>query len=132
LILGETGVFAVWALSGPPIWDELPIPSHVAAHVKETLPGYAGPVQVGLCRALATSSLQPRWWCRPGEPGAWVMGPDWLTRWLVHFGPGHGLGVTDLQRLRELATPHADTRARGPDVVPDLAVDTRRTGVSWS
>jgi hypothetical protein len=120
LILGETGVFAVWALSGPPIWDELPIPSHVAAHVTDTLPGYGGPVQVGLCRALAASGLQPRWWCRPGEPGAWVMGSDWLIRWLEHFGPAHGLGVTDLERLRELAVPKPGPARRTSDVIPDL------------
>ena len=52
VILGETGAFAVWALTGPPVWDELPFPSEMADRVKGKLPGYTGPVQVGLCRAL--------------------------------------------------------------------------------
>ena len=37
----------VWALAGPPTWDELPIPAHVATHVERALPGYSGPVRVG-------------------------------------------------------------------------------------
>ena len=55
-----------------------------------------------------------------GEPGAWVMGVDWLIRWIEHFGREHGLGVTDLKRLRQLANPKPGPVARLPDVVPDL------------
>ena len=62
-------------------------------------------MRVGLCRALAPPAIEPRWWCRSGEPGAWVMGLEWLIPWIEHFGPDHGLGVTDLKRLRELANP---------------------------
>jgi hypothetical protein len=98
LLLGETGVFTVWALGGPPTWDELPVPAHVATHVERALPGYTGPLRVGICRALAPAGIEPRWWCRSGEPGAWVMGLDWLIRWIEHFGPHHGLGVKDLHR----------------------------------
>jgi len=120
LILGGTGVFAVCALTGPPLWDELRLPSQMEAHVKQTLPGYSGPVRVGLCRALADGGIEPRWWCRPGEPGAWVMGLQSLIPWIEHFGDDHGLGATDIERLRELATPHATRIRRVPDVVPDL------------
>ena len=120
LALGETGVFTVWALSGPPLWDELPIPAHVATHVERALPGYTGPLRVGICRALAPAGIEPRWWCRPGEPGAWVMGLDWLIRWIQHFGREHGLSVQDLRRLRELSQPKPGPAARVPDVVPDL------------
>jgi hypothetical protein len=120
LLLGGTGVFTVWALSGPPTWDELPIPAHVATHVESALPGYTGPLRVGICRALAPSGIEPRWWCRPGEPGAWVMGLDWLIRWIEHYGREHGLGAVDLQRLRELSQPKPGPAARVPDVVPDL------------
>ena len=120
LILGETGVFTVWALTGPPLWHELPIPGQVAVHVRDALPGYAGPVRVGICRPLAPAGITPRWWCRPGEPGAWVLGLDWLIRWLEHFGPDHGLGVRDIERLRALAEPQAHPRQRVRDVVPDL------------
>jgi hypothetical protein len=48
------------------------------------------------------------------------MGLDWLIRWIEHFGPDHGLGVTDLHRLRELSRPKPGRAARVPDVVPDL------------
>ena len=122
VILGETGAFAVWALTGPPVWDELPFPSEMADRVKEKLPGYTGPVQVGLCRALGqTAGIAPRWWCRPGEPGAWVMGREWLIRWIEHFGPQHAFGAGDIQRLRALADRRRDgPPPRVPDVVPDI------------
>jgi hypothetical protein len=121
LVLGETGVFVICALTGPPAWDELRLPAEVAEqHIMPALPGYTGPMRVGLCRALATSAIEPRWWCRPGEPGAWMMGLESLIAWIEHFGTDHGLGITDLKRLRELATPKPSPVARAPDVVPDL------------
>ncbi|HYB30695.1 MAG TPA: hypothetical protein VEF89_29120 [Solirubrobacteraceae bacterium] len=122
VILGETGAFAVWALTGPPVWDELPFPSEMADRMKGKLPGYTGPVQVGLCRALGpTARIAPRWWCRPGEPGAWVMGREWLTRWIEHFGPQHAFAAGDIQRLRALADRRRDgPPPRVPDVVPDI------------
>jgi hypothetical protein len=121
LVLGETGVFVICALTGPVAWDELRLAAQVAEeHVMPELPGYTGPMRVGLCRALAPPGIEPRWWCRPGEPGAWVMGLDWLIRWIEHFDRGHGLGITDLNRLRELASPQPGPVARTPDVVPDL------------
>ena len=122
VILGETGAFAVWALTGPPVWDELPFPSEMADRVKRKLPGYPGPVQVGLCRALGqTAEIAPRWWCRPGEPGAWMMGREWLIRWIEHFGPQHAFAAGDIQRLRALADRRRDAPPpRVPDVVPDI------------
>ena len=122
VILGETGAFAVWALTGPPVWDELPFPSEMADRVKGKLPGYTGPVQVGLCRALGpTAGIAPRWWCRPGEPGAWVMGREWLIRWIEHFGPQHAFAAGDIQRLRALTDRRRDgPPPRVPDVVPDI------------
>ena len=121
LVLGETGVFVICAVTGPPAWDELRLPAEVAEqHIMPTLPGYTGPMRVGLCRALATSAIEPRWWCRPGEAGAWMMGLESLIAWIEHFGTDHGLGITDLRRLRELATPKPGPVARAPDVVPDL------------
>ena len=122
VILGETGAFAVWALTGPPVWDELPFPSEMADRVKGKLPGYPGPVQVGLCRALGhTARIAPRWWCRPGQPGAWMMGREWLIRWIEHFGPQHAFAAGDIQRLRALANRRRDAPPpRVPDVVPDI------------
>jgi hypothetical protein len=122
LVLGETGVFVICAVTGPPAWDELRLPAEVAEqHIMPTLPGYTGPMRVGLCRALATSAIEPRWWCRPGEAGAWMMGLESLIAWVEHFGTDHGLGITDLRRLRELAAPKPGPVARAPDVVPDLS-----------
>ena len=43
VILGQTGAYAVWALTGPPVWDELPFPREMADRVKGKLPGYTGP-----------------------------------------------------------------------------------------
>ena len=121
LALGETGVFVICALTGPPAWDELRLPAQVAEQqVMPMLPGYTGAMRVGQCRALAPPGIEPRWWCRPGEPGAWVMGLEWLIPWIKHFGPGHGLGVTDLKRLRQLANPKPRPVTRIPDVIPDL------------
>ena len=114
-------MFAVWPLSGPPVWHDLRFFNEMAGHVKEKLPGYTGTVQVGLCRVAANREVKPRWWCRPGEPGAWVMGLEWLVRWIEHFGPEHGLGVKDVERLRVLAHPRRDTPPpRVPEAVPDL------------
>jgi hypothetical protein len=106
LILGESGVFAMWGAPGPLQWRDLPFYGEMAANVKMALPGYAGLVHAGICRAFEPE-IKPRWWCRSGEPnGAWTMGLDWVTRWLEHFGPEHGLGATDIERLRAMAGPH--------------------------
>ncbi len=105
LVLGETGVFAVWGAPGPPRWCDLPFYHQISANIKSALPGYAGPVHAGICRAFEPDAI-PRWWCRAGDPGgAWVLGLDWVLRWLWQFGPEHGLGVADIERLRELAGP---------------------------
>jgi hypothetical protein len=104
LILGETGVFVLWAMAGPLQWRDLSFFDEIARYVENALPGYAGTVQPGVCR-LSGPNGKPRWWCRPGEPGAWIIGLDWLIPWLEHFGTETGLGVRDLERLRELAGP---------------------------
>ena len=105
LILGETGVFALWTLGGRPEWREIPMIAETADRVKLALPGYTGDVRAGVCRALAPD-VKPRWWCRAGELGAWVMGLNWVIPWLEHFGPEHGLGAKDVERLRQMAGPH--------------------------
>ena len=120
VILGETGVFAVWALGWPPMWHELAFFSQTGAHVEKRLPGYTASVRTGVCRTLADHEIKPRWWCRSGEPGAWVMGVEWLIRWIEHFGPEHGIGVKDIERLRQLANPRRDSPSpRVPEAVPD-------------
>ncbi|MGH2859714.1 MAG: hypothetical protein ACRDMJ_19740 [Solirubrobacteraceae bacterium] len=104
LLVGETGVFVLWAMAGPLQWRDLSFFDEIARYVENALPGYAGTVQPGVCR-VSEPDIKPRWWCRPGEPGAWLIGLNWLIAWLEHFGPEHGLGVEDLERLRALAGP---------------------------
>ena len=45
------------------------------------------------------------------------MGLNWVIPWLEHFGPEDGLGVKDIERLREMAGPRWGRRmgtALGP------------------
>jgi hypothetical protein len=120
LILGETGVFALWALAGRPQWQDPAFVNRVVTDIKSYLADYTGPVRAGICRAFAPA-VEPRWWCRPGEPGAWVMGLNWVIPWLQHFGPDHGLSVKDVERFNALAGPHWDQPvARGVPAIPDI------------
>jgi hypothetical protein len=121
LILGETGVFTVWTLLGPPQWSDLTLVNAVANQVKGRLPGYAGPVRAGMCRALEPA-IPPRWWYRTEiQGGCWVMGLDWVIPWLEHFGSDHGLGVKDLERFNALARPNwGHPIAPVPPGIPDL------------
>ena len=122
LVLGETGVFALWALGGQPRWTDIPVVGRVADELTSALPGYTGTVAVGICRSLSPD-IKTRWWCRSDEPGAWVMGLNSVIPWLEHFGPEHGLGVEDIQRVRELAGPHwgrGVTDLPASALVPDL------------
>ena len=121
LILGETGVFTLWTLFGPPQWGDLPLVSEVAEQIKDRLPGYPGPVHAGMCRALEPA-IAPRWWYRAEtQAGCWVMGLDWVIRWLEHFGNDHGLGVADIERFNALSGPHwGRPTAPVPPGIPDL------------
>jgi hypothetical protein len=120
VILGETGVFVLWALCSPAQWRDLAFVHDVAGDVKDWLPGYDGPVRGGICRAFAPA-IKPRWWCRANEAGAWVMGLDWVIPWIEHFGTEHGLGVTDVERFNALAGPHWERPvARGVQGLPEL------------
>ena len=41
----------------------------------------------------------------PGSRARGSWGSSWLIPWLEHFGTENGLGVKDVERLRELAGP---------------------------
>ncbi|MBV9196109.1 MAG: hypothetical protein JO168_18390 [Solirubrobacterales bacterium] len=104
VVIGETGVFAMWALSGQPRWDDLPVLGSVAQEVRNLMPGYNGTVEAGICLPFAPD-LEARSWCRPDEPRVWVMGLNSVIPWLQHFGPENGLGVKDIERLNEMGGP---------------------------
>jgi hypothetical protein len=109
-------VFVLWALDQTPLWDDLPFVNRAAAAVQSLLPGYAGEVRVGLCRAF--DPVIPRWWyANESGCGAWVLGVNWLERWLDHFGDDDGLTNGDvawaraaLARTPELTAEPAEYR----------------------
>lgn len=122
LLFGETGVFAIWAALGPVRWEQLHQVGSQADYLKQTLPEYPGPVHAVWCRPLHRGELPPRWWCRPDELGAWVMGLSSLLDWVESFGTENGVGVADITRLLELRRAAVPTHPvlRRPDLVPDL------------
>ncbi len=122
VIFGETGVFAVWGAIGPLRWDQLAHVGNQTNYLKQLLAGYPGPVHAAFCRGLYRGELASRWWCRPGEPGAWVMSLSALTGWIEHFGTENGIGVGDVNQLRQLRSLIAQggPTPRHPDLVADL------------
>jgi len=124
LIIGETGVFTLWATDGPVRWDELPWIGEAAEGIRHNLHGYSGTVQIGVCRPRAVA-LTPSFWARPGA-GVWQMGLDGIKPWLAHFGTEHGFGVEDVKRLRQMAElilpaePAGDPATRIDTYVPDI------------
>src|SRR4051795_6375492 len=112
LVLGETGVFALWGLDQTPGWADLPVVNLAADAVQALLPDYPGQVHVGLCRAF--DPINPRWWyASQSGCGAWLLGVNWLERWLAHFQDGGGLGDGDVARAAELARPRWRPRRTG-------------------
>ena len=112
LVLGETGVFALWGLDQTPGWDDLPFVNRAAAALQALLPDYAGQVHIGLCRAF--DPINPRWWyANQSGCGAWLLGVNWLERWLEHFDDLGGLGDGDVARAAELARPRWRPRRTG-------------------
>jgi hypothetical protein len=105
LVLGEYGVFAIWAIGWRPQWTDPAFVSRIASNLKRRLPDYPGPVNAGLCGFLQPD-IEPRYWYRCGTDGAaWILGLDWLLPWMEHFGHQHGLGTDDIKHFRALAKP---------------------------
>ena len=112
VVLGETGVFGIWPLDGAHHPQDPAYVNDDAKVLQNLLPGYAGEVQAGMCRAF-DPKMQPRWWLAPpAKVGGWVMGLNWLIPWLEHFGTEHGLGTEDVARFDRLAGPHWAQRAK--------------------
>ena len=113
--LGETGVFALWALDEPPGWADLPFVNRAGSRLRTLLPGYSGEVHLGLCRAF--DPVVPRWWyASQSACGAWLLGLNWLEPWLAHFGPDDGLADGDVAWASYLAEPR--WQARRPSSLP--------------
>jgi hypothetical protein len=111
LLVGETGVFCLWAFDEAPGWEDLRFVNRAAAAVQELLPGYAGDVRVGLCRAF--DPVTPRWWfASQSGSGAWLLGLNWLEQWLAHFGDAHGFADADVAWTARLAGPRWRERRR--------------------
>jgi hypothetical protein len=112
LALGATGVFALCPSDGAWTIDDLAVMSDVAGHVRQQLPGYAGPVLGAVC--LAFDDLRPRTWFG-GETqqgrGGWLLGLDWLLPWMFSFGPEHGLRNGDVRCLDEASGPSLNRRS---------------------
>jgi hypothetical protein len=105
LVLGETGVFALWAIGWRPQWTDPAFVSTIAANLNHRLPTYPGPVNTALCGTIQ-SDIEPRFWYRSGDGGgAWILGIDWLIRWMEHFGHQHGLGTDDISHFRAISKP---------------------------
>jgi hypothetical protein len=118
LVAGPTGVFLICATDGAWTPDDLHVLSDAAAEVRSQLPGYDGRVHAAVC--MAFDEMQPRSWYGGEEHqgrGGWVMGIDWLKKWMLSFGPEHGLLNGDVRRLDEASGPVWDrrTRARLPE-----------------
>jgi hypothetical protein len=115
VVLGETGVFLLWGLDQTPLWEDLPFVNRAADAVQALLPGYAGEMRVGLCRAF--DPVVPRWWyASRSSSGAWLLGVNWLERWLEHFGDTDGFADGDVAWTASRALPR--WRARRPGSLP--------------
>lgn len=96
LVLGECGIFALWAIGWRPQWTDPAFVSKIADNLKNRLPKYPGPVITGFCGILQPD-IEPRFWYRSGtDGGAWILAVDWLIPWMEHFGHQHGLGTDDI------------------------------------
>ncbi len=112
LVAGATGVFVICATDGAWTPQDLHVLSDAGADVRRQLPGYDGPVRAAVC--MAFDEMAPRAWYGGEEHqgrGGWVMGVDWLKKWMFSFGPEHGLFNGDVRRLHEASGPFWDRRS---------------------
>jgi hypothetical protein len=73
------------------------------------LPGYDGQPHAAVC--LAFDEMKPRTWFGGEElrgHGRWVLGVDWLQRWIFGIGPEYGLRNGDVRALDEASGPFWD------------------------
>jgi hypothetical protein len=108
LVLGDTGVFVICATDGAWNLRDLHRMSALGARVLQLLPDYDGPAHAAAC--LAFDHMAPRSW-NDEHGGGWVLGLQWLRRWMLGFGPKHGLRTGDLTHLNAAAGPFWDRRS---------------------
>jgi hypothetical protein len=112
LVIGSTGVFLICASDGAWTLDDLPVMSELGDQVSQRLPGYDGEPHAAVC--LAFDEMKPRAWFGGEElrgRGGWVLGVDWLQRWIFDFGPEYGLRSGDIRALDEASGPFWDRRS---------------------
>jgi hypothetical protein len=112
LVAGATGVFVISATDGAWTMFDLDVLSDSADDVRSQLIGYDGPVHPVMC--LAFDQMTPRTWyggsAQDGH-GGWVLGLDWLKKWMFSLGPQHGLRNGDVRHLREDSGPFWERRS---------------------
>jgi hypothetical protein len=112
LVMGATGVFVVCASDGAWTLHDLHVMSELGEQVHRRLPGYDGQPHAAVC--LAFDAMKPREWFggeRLRGRGGWVLGADWLQRWIFAFGPEHGLRNGDIRHLDEASGPIWERRS---------------------
>jgi hypothetical protein len=112
LVIGATGVFLICASDGAWTLDDLNVMFELGDEMGRRLPGYDGEPHAAVC--LAFDEMKPRAWFG-GEDlrghGGWVLGVDWLRRWIFGFGPQHGVRTGDVRALDEASGPFWDRRS---------------------
>ena len=106
LVIGATGVFLICASDGAWTLDDLHVMSELGDQVGKRMPGYDGEPHAAVC--LAFDEMKPRTWFGGEEVrghGGWVLGVDWLQRWIFGFGPEYGLRNGDVRALDEAVRP---------------------------
>ncbi len=112
LVIGATGAFLICASDGAWTLYDLRVLHLLGDQVRQRLPGYDGHAHPAVC--LAFDEMRPRAWFGGDQlcgHGGWVLGIDWLQRWIFGFGPQYGLRNGDIRRLDELSGPFWERRS---------------------
>jgi hypothetical protein len=112
LVIGATGAFLICASDGAWTLQDLHVMSELGDQLRQQLPGYDGQPHAAVC--LAFDEMKPRAWFGGEElrgHGGWVLGVDWLQRWIFGFGSEQGLGNGDIRRLDDASGPFWNRRS---------------------
>jgi hypothetical protein len=112
LVAGATGVFLVCPTDGAWTLQDLHVMSELGDQVDERLPGHDARPHAAVC--LAFDAMEPRAWFGGHEHrgrGGWVLGVNWLLRWITGFDSHDGLGAGDVRRLDAASGPFWERRS---------------------